>query len=227
MESKGLPSDANPLEGIDKPAIRGRHLLIFLGICPAVLVLAIYLMREHVAQTGLLGALTLFFVVGLAGVAAAVAPLGWAALPALGFREVGWRPIVFGMIGTLVVSIVMSQIGPEPEGVKEALKVGRDPARLLASLAVIAALAPLAEELVFRGLLYGWLENRWNSGVAWTVSSLAFAAAHYEPAHILLVLPLGLMFGWLRRRTDSLVPSLFAHVANNAFAVIAAAYIDI
>ncbi len=227
MESKGLPIYTNPLEDIDKPAIRDRHLLIFLGLCPAVLVLAAYLLREHATQTGLLGALTVFFVVGLVGVIAAVAPLGRAALPALGFRGVGWRPIVLGAIGTLVVSVIVSQLGVEPLGVKEALKVNRDPAQFLASLAVMAALAPLAEELIFRGLLYGWLESRWNSGVAFVVSSLAFAAAHYELAHIVLVLPLGLLFGWLRWRTDSLVPSLFAHVANNAFAVTAAAFIDI
>ncbi len=182
-------------------------------------------MREHAVQTGLLGALTVSFVIGLMGVAAAVAPLGTAALPALGFRAVGWRPIVFGSIGTLVISVVMSQLGPEPQGVKEAMKVSRDHGQFLASLAVMAALAPLVEELVFRGLLYGWLESRWNSGLAWVVSSLVFAAAHWEPAHIVLVLPLGLLFGWLRRRTDSLVPSFCAHVANNVFAVVAAAYL--
>ncbi len=222
-----MPSEANPLENITKPAIRGRHLLIFLGLCPTALVLAVFLMREYAAQMGLLGALTIFFIVGLSGVAAAVAPLGWTALPALGLRGVGWRPIVFGAIGTLAISIGVSQLGIEPEGVKQALKVSRDPAQFLASLAVMAALAPLAEELMFRGLLYGWLEGRWNSGVAWIVSSLAFAAAHFELAHIVLVFPLGLLFGWLRRRTDSLVPSICAHVANNAFAVIAAAYLDI
>jgi membrane protease YdiL (CAAX protease family) len=214
------------LEIIDKPAIRGRHLLIFMGLCPAILVLVVYLMRQRAVEMGLLGALTMFFAAGLVAVAAAAAPLGRAALPALGLRGVGWRLIVFGAIGTLVVSVIMSLVGPEPEGVKEALRVSRDPSQFLASLAVMAALAPLAEELMFRGLFYGWLESRWNSGVAWIVSSLAFAAAHYEPAHILLVLPLGLLFGWLRRRTDSLVPSLCAHMANNAFAVISAAYLD-
>jgi hypothetical protein len=58
------------------------------------------------------------------------------------------------------------------------------------------------------------------------VSSLAFAAAHAEPAHIILVLPLGLWFGWLRRRTYSLWPSLAAHVFNNGLAVVAAAFLD-
>ena len=57
------------------------------------------------------------------------------------------------------------------------------------------------------------------------MSSLAFAAAHFEPAHIILVLPLGLLFGWLRRRTDSLLPSLVSHIVNNGFALLAAVYL--
>ena len=92
---------------------------------------------------------------------------------------------------------------------------------------MIAGLAPLVEELVFRGLLYGWVAGRWGTVAAWIVSSLAFAAAHVEPAHIILVLPLALWFGWLRRRTDSLLPSLVAHMVNNGFAVAAAALLDL
>ncbi|MGE5150471.1 MAG: type II CAAX prenyl endopeptidase Rce1 family protein [Rhodospirillaceae bacterium] len=39
------------------------------------------------------------------------------------------------------------------------------------------------------------------------------------------MLPLGFLFGWLRRRTDSLLPSLFSHVMNNGFALLAAVYL--
>jgi len=39
------------------------------------------------------------------------------------------------------------------------------------------------------------------------------------------VLPLGFLFGWLRRRTNSLLPSLVAHIANNGFAVLSAAFL--
>ena len=91
---------------------------------------------------------------------------------------------------------------------------------------MLAGLAPLVEELVFRGLLYGWLEGRWGSGIAFIGSSLAFAAAHVELAHVILVLPLGLVFGLLRWRTGSLWPSLVAHMANNGLAVAAAAYLQ-
>jgi membrane protease YdiL (CAAX protease family) len=120
---------------------------------------------------------------------------------------------------------VVSQFG-EPEGVKQAMDVARTPELFVASLAVMALLAPLVEEAVFRGLLYGWLAGRWGTTAAWLVSSVVFAAAHVELAHVLLVLPLGLWFGWLRQRTDSLWPSLMAHVVNNGLAVVAAALID-
>jgi membrane protease YdiL (CAAX protease family) len=109
---------------------------------------------------------------------------------------------------------------------KQAIEIARQPGELATSLLVLAVLAPLVEELIFRGLLYGWIAGRWGTLVAWLVSSITFAAAHYEPAHIILVLPLGLLFGYLRRRTDSLLPSLAAHVVNNGFAVLAAAYLD-
>ena len=106
------------------------------------------------------------------------------------------------------------------------LKIAREPAVLLMSLALLAGLAPVVEELIFRGLLFGWIEGRWGPGTAFIVSSLAFAAAHVEPAHAILVLPLGLLFGWLRWRTGSLWPSLVAHIANNGLAVLAVAFFD-
>jgi len=217
-----LPADHNPLIYNETRSIGGRQILLFLLALPAIGASAVWLLPDRT----LIGLLALFFGIGLLSVAVAVAPLGAAALPALGFRAVGWRPVLLGMVLTVAVSVAVSQIGPEPQGVKEAMKIAREPAALLLSLAVFAGLAPLAEELVFRGLLYGWLAGRWGAGVAVIVSSIAFAAAHVELAHVVLVLPLGLVFGLLRWRTGSLWPSLAAHMANNGLAVAAAALLD-
>jgi len=214
-----LPTDHNPLIHNDSRSIGGREILLFLAALPLFGFPAFWLLPDH----SMLSLLGLFFGVGLAAVLVAVAPLGRAAVPALGFRTVGWRPLLFGTLGTTAVSIAVSQIGLEPQGVKQAMRIAQEPAAFLLSLALLAGLAPLVEELVFRGLLYGWLESRWGAGLAFIVSSLAFAAAHVEPAHALLVLPLGLLFGWLRWRTGSLWPSLVAHMANNGLAVAAAA----
>ena len=192
--------------------------MIFLAVLPLVLVPVVWLLSDR----EMLAMLALFFISGLVALAIAVAPMGWRALPALGFRPARLWTIVLGAVGALVVSVAVTQFGIEPEGVKQAMDVARTPALFVASLAVMALLAPLVEEAVFRGLLYGWLAGRWGTTIAWLISSILFAAAHVELAHIILVLPLGLWFGWLRQRTDSLWPSLVAHIANNSLAVVAA-----
>jgi membrane protease YdiL (CAAX protease family) len=193
----------------------------------AVALVAIgFVVLRFVPLREMLDLLGAFFAIGFLAVVVAVAPLGRAAIPALGLRPANWKYVVFGALGTMALSVAVSQVGLQPEGMKQVLEIVRDLHQLALSLLLLAVLAPLVEELVFRGLLYGWLAGRWGKTVGWIVSSLAFAAAHTEPAHIVLVLPLGLLFGWLRQRTDSLLPSLVAHIANNGLALVAAAYLD-
>ncbi|MFZ5778835.1 MAG: CPBP family intramembrane glutamic endopeptidase [Pseudomonadota bacterium] len=200
-------------------AVPGWTLLVFLASAALLAVPAVWLARDF----GMLGALAAFFGAGLAAIAIAVAPLGMPVVPALGFQAVGWKPIVLGVVVTTLISVAVSQLGVEPQGMKQAVEIASRPDEFLISLAILAGLAPVVEELTFRGLLYGWLAGRWGPVAAWIVSSLAFAAAHVELAHAVLVLPLGLWFGWLRWRTGSLWPSLVAHIANNGLAVSAAA----
>ena len=219
-----MANHTNPLIGNETRPIRWWSLVIFVAVLPALLLPGVWLLSDRSTLPLMLG---LFFGSALVAVVAAVAPLGWRSIPAaLGFRRAGWKIVVFGTLGALVVSVAVSQLGIEPEGVKEALGVARTPSLFVTSLLVMAVLAPLAEELVFRGLLYGWLDGRWGATVAWAVSSLLFAAAHAEPAHVVLVLPLGLWFGFLRWRSGSLWPSLVAHIVNNGMAVVAGVFID-
>jgi uncharacterized protein len=217
-----LAFETNPLINKEVPAIRWWMIGIFLAILPALLVPAVWLVRDG----GMLPMLAIFFISSLIALALAMAPLGRQALPALGFRPAGFWPVLLGTAGALVVSVTVTQFGIDPEGVKEAIKIAREPAQFAASFVVMAILAPLVEEAVFRGLLYGWIAGRWGTIAAWLVSSILFAAAHVELAHVILVLPLGLWFGWLRRRTDSLWPSLVAHVVNNGVAIAAAAFLS-
>jgi membrane protease YdiL (CAAX protease family) len=215
-----LDGPANPLIDNNSQRLPGWSVLAFLVAAPLFGLVAFWLLPERTN----LSVLATFFAVGLLGIAVAVLPLGWNAPAALGLRLVGWRPVVLAVVGTTILSFVVSQLGPQPEGVRQVTE-GIQGVRALQTLAVLGLLAPLAEELVFRGLLYGWLAGRWSNLVAFVVSSLAFAAAHTEPVHILLVLPLGFWFGWLRWRTGSLVPTIVAHMINNTIAVAAAAFL--
>lgn len=216
-----MPTDTNPLIHKDYRPIPWWSLVIFLVALPAIGIGVVQLLPDREMMT-VLGA---FFVIGFLAVIVAVVPLGRDAIPALGLRPANWKYPVFGVLGTLVLSIAVSQFGLEPQGMKQVIEIVREPRQLVISLLALAVLAPIVEELVFRGLLYGWIAGRWNSLAAWLISSVLFAAAHMEPAHVVLVLPLGLLFGWLRRRTDSLLPSMIAHIINNGFALLAAVYL--
>ena len=198
--------------------VPGWSLLLF----AAALIVLWFASARLLPDLGMLPLLAVFFAAGLLAVALAVLPLGWAALPAMGVRPAGWRPVLFGTLATLGLSLAVSSLGIEVEGMKQVFSGIRGPKQIAYSLLLLAVLAPLVEELIFRGLIYGWLAGRWGTTVAWIGSTLTFAGAHIEPAHIALVLPLAILFGWLRRRTDSLLPSLVAHIANNAMAVGAA-----
>jgi membrane protease YdiL (CAAX protease family) len=92
--------------------------------------------------------------------------------------------------------------------------------------------APLVEESIFRGFLWrGWDASRLGARGTWLLSSLVFSAYHTPKviganplqAGIILFedLLLGLLFGWLRWRSGSTLPSMAAHFANNVIPPVA------
>jgi membrane protease YdiL (CAAX protease family)/tetratricopeptide (TPR) repeat protein len=87
----------------------------------------------------------------------------------------------------------------------------------LAVLAVVI-LAPLAEEILFRGLLFGAMERKCGKwAILW--SALAFAAAHFDPYYFVPLVALGTLFGWARWRSGTIWVSALMHMLNNAFAI--------
>ncbi|MEC7240098.1 MAG: type II CAAX endopeptidase family protein [Myxococcota bacterium] len=76
-------------------------------------------------------------------------------------------------------------------------------------------LAPVGEELFFRGWIFGAIERRSGSMTAIGVSSLAFAGYHMDPAHALAILPLAVWISWLRAISGGLGACVLAHMLNN------------
>jgi membrane protease YdiL (CAAX protease family) len=86
-------------------------------------------------------------------------------------------------------------------------------------LAVVAlvVVAPVAEELIFRGLCFAAMGRYALPG-----SAALFALAHGLPVLLAPVFVAGLVIGWLRARTGSLYPGLAVHMLLNATALAAA-----
>ena len=85
-------------------------------------------------------------------------------------------------------------------------------------LLIIAAPLPIFEEWLFRGVLWRWISKVFSPNYTLVITSLAFALAHWDPLHILGLLPLSFFLGWLRLKTNELGPSVVAHVMNNLVA---------
>jgi membrane protease YdiL (CAAX protease family) len=90
----------------------------------------------------------------------------------------------------------------------------------LVLLVLLAVIAPLVEELLFRGLLLGWLVTRMPQWAALVVTSVVFAAAHLQLVQFPGLVVAGLTFGYLVLRTGRLGPAIAAHMAFNATTVL-------
>jgi membrane protease YdiL (CAAX protease family) len=77
-------------------------------------------------------------------------------------------------------------------------------------------LAPLAEELMFRGLLFNALSRHFNATYVVIITAVLFALIHFNWPAMISVLAGGLLYGWLRLRSGSVLPALLAHVIHNA-----------
>ena len=84
-------------------------------------------------------------------------------------------------------------------------------------------LAPVTEEVVFRGLIFSRLERAMPGWLAAVLSALAFGLCHGQPVWMAYAFVLGLLFALLRLRTGSILPSLLAHFIFNSISPIAQA----
>lgn len=131
-------------------------------------------------------------------------------LPVLGVS------VVFVFSAMYVLNLVIEQAGIPNTMEETFLAMSRNPLGILS----IVLLAPILEELLFRGAIQGELQRQMKPWVAITVSSLFFGLVHMNPAQIPFAFLLGMIFGWLYYRTGSLIPGIVGHVLNNSVATV-------
>lgn len=133
-------------------------------------------------------------------------------------------------VSKIVESIALwSGWGEQPDQlavqlVKETLL---DPQLFMRLVATIVVLVPLAEELLFRGYLQGYLITRMNRWGAIALTSACFVMFHYSPSQgltnitvLLSLFPLSCYLGYLREKQQSLWAPAILHGTFNFISVL-------
>lgn len=84
----------------------------------------------------------------------------------------------------------------------------------------IGLLAPLAEEVVFRGAVLRSLLTQMKPWTAIAISALLFSIVHMNPAQMPFAFLAGILLGWMYWRTGSILPGMAYHWANNSAAYV-------
>jgi membrane protease YdiL (CAAX protease family) len=98
------------------------------------------------------------------------------------------------------------------------------PVELLAVILVVAVVPSIVEELLFRGLIQKIFERMMSPVVSAVMAGTIFGLYHLNPFEIVPLIGLGVFFGLLRYRSQSLLLPMSAHFFNNLIAVLAFYY---
>lgn len=207
-----------------------------LAISVTVLVLAL---GAFVVGVLLAGGSPLTLTLGLAGVEAVAIILGvgvaWLrrapAPPALGLRGVSGntiaRSVAVGvacmpLVGFVALGVRVLLGGPVDNPQLEAFQDAEMSAATLALMVLLVGLiVPVAEELLFRGLVLDFLRQRYGAGPAILGSAVAFGMVHFEPSIAVGTGVLGIVMGVARLKTGSLWPAVAIHATNNTLSAVA------
>ncbi|MCI0689444.1 MAG: CPBP family intramembrane metalloprotease [Sporichthyaceae bacterium] len=151
--------------------------------------------------------------------------LGPTSARAVGLALAAW---LAALAATGAAHLVLGGVLGSPRELWDMLmRIGSDFGRLSGAgpllIAVIALraclLAPLGEELLFRGALFGWLRQHLNAPATIALTAVVFAAIHQTPVLLPYAFLIGTAAAWVRERTGSTTPFLAVHLLSNALLV--------
>lgn len=138
----------------------------------------------------------------------------WRVWPCAAISVVG-----LGMLDTELMKVVI-RIVPVPEWMQEIYRseiLSRT--SFLSALFGAALIAPLGEELLFRGIILSGLLAHYKRISATVWSAVLFGLLHLDLWKLAPIILSGLVWAWWVIRTGSLLPALFGHALNNLIAV--------
>jgi hypothetical protein len=130
--------------------------------------------------------------------------------------------LYFGL--SLIVTFLLSILNLQGLDLYQKQQVGFDNLHygyeFVAAFVALVVLAPLFEEIMFRGYLYGRLRTHWGAVLSALITSATFALVHFQLNVGIDVFILSLFLCLLREKFDSIWPGVFVHAFKNSLAYV-------
>lgn len=131
-------------------------------------------------------------------------------------------PLIVFSIGVFILSDAIDRIIntfiPVPNFYEEMLGTLKwnDGLSFLIIIIGVVFIAPIIEEMIFRGLLLGGIEKKYKSTILPIIySSIVFAAIHGLPSFFIQIFLIGMVLGFLSIKFNSVFPGIVLHSINN------------
>lgn len=228
-----LPPPLPPLPPLPVRARDLALLLVLVLVGVLLLPVAVTFLWPDVSFAGLVPVLGLF-------VAQSVLMLGltWLVILRpyrLTFADIGLRPayrpwyrlaVAVGLLCMPAISLInlalqslMDKAADNPQ-LQALAPEGFSWTSLIAMLLMVGVLVPFIEEIIFRGLVFGWLRKHLRFTYAAPISAGFFAAAHGIPDLMPALAVMGLVLAAMAERSGSLWPSIIVHGLFNGLMTI-------
>lgn len=153
----------------------------------------------------------------------------------LTLQDIGFRPVkpvvlllmlpltlAMLILSGIIAELTTSLFGDVPDAGDQlgVTSVGLSVTDLVCLLIVAVMVAPIIEEVVFRGLLYQLVRARKGVSLAIIVSAVAFAGVHFIPLLLGVFVVMGIVFALVTEHFKSLYPAILLHALNNATSVV-------
>jgi len=156
----------------------------------------------------------------------------------LGWRRIHWKHLGFGRFewttlglgcGLLIASyiiilfhnLILIGLGFDTQG-QEILKAFASLKSPLWFIFVGVIVAPLVEEIFFRGFLFQGFRSKYGWVISMLLSSAIFAVAHLDPVSLIPTFILGNVLAYMYHRSNSVWPGIILHFLVNAFGMCSA-----
>jgi CAAX protease family protein len=151
----------------------------------------------------------------------------------VGFRarwvDAGWGPVTWGacLVAQVVVGVVVVVLKiPFTSNVKDVSELHADRGYVVSLLVLAVVAAPIAEEIVFRGVVLRGLLSRNGAAVAVGLQGVLFGLAHFDPVRgagniglILVLSAVGCVLGGAAYLTRRITATMIAHAILNGVAM--------